>query len=181
MIIKKLIETYIDIDDPSDVLCADINKMLIDKLTNKFVGVCYKSGLIMKINRIIRRSYIYLQTTLDGYGQTSVKFEVDVLIYKNNEVINGCKIIKKEPNGIIHANSKYAGIQMSIQQNMSIFKEGDVVPIIVKRVRYNINHTSISVSAIPFIPIEYNIVYYKLIDTMNKKRVETIERLIKQI
>ena len=140
MIIKKLLETVIELSDPNDMF-LNIDDMLIQKLYDKFVGVCYQSSYIIKINRIIRRSYIFMQTSLDGNSQVNVKFEVDALTYITNEIINGCTIVKKEPNGIIHAKSKYAGIQMSIQQNMSIFKENDIVPVIVKRVRYNIFFT----------------------------------------
>lgn len=181
MIVKKILETFIDIEDPNEIFSRDRDATILNKLTEKFVGVCYHSCYVLKVNRIIRRSYIYMKETLDGDTQSSVTFEVDAIIYKRNEIINGCKIIKKEPNGITHAKSKYAGIQLSIQQHMSIFKEGDVVPIIVKRVRYNINQTAISILAVPFIPMEYKKYYYKLTGSLTKDETANITSLIKQI
>ena len=81
MFIKKILETYMDITDPNEILSTDRNKMLMEKLTSKFVGVCYNSCYILKINRIIRRSYIYMKDTLDGDAHTNVMFEVDAIEY----------------------------------------------------------------------------------------------------
>lgn len=181
MIIKKILETYIDIRDPKDIFSPNRDNMIIEKLTAKFVGVCYMSCFVVKINRVIRRSYIYMKDTLDGDAHTNIMFEVDAIVYQTNEVINGCTIIKKEPNGIIHGKSEHAGIQLSIQPNMSIFKEGDVVPVIVKRVRYNVNQTAASVLAVPFIPIQYMPVYYNIVGVLSKQQTDELKSLIGQI
>ena len=66
MIIKKILESYIDISDPKEMFSNDKESMLINKLTEKFVGICYMSCYIIKINKIIRRSYIYMNETLNG-------------------------------------------------------------------------------------------------------------------
>ena len=181
MFIKKILETYMDITDPNEILSTDRNKMLMEKLTSKFVGVCYNSCYILKINRIIRRSYIYMKDTLDGDAHTNVMFEVDAIEYIKDEIINGCKIIKKEPNGIIHAKSEYSGIQLNIQSNMSIFKEGDIIPVIVRMVRYNVNQSAISVLAVPFMPIVNPIQYYKINDVLTKQETDIIKSLLDQI
>ena len=122
-----------------------------------------------------------MKDTLNGDAQISVMFEVDAIVYMMHEIINGCEIIKKESNGIIHAKSNHAGIQLSMQQNMSIFKEGDVLPVIVKKVRYNINQTDISILAMPFIPIEYDVIYYKITGTLSDTEIVNINNLVKQI
>lgn len=181
MIIKKVLETYIDITDPINIFSNNRDKMIIDKLSEKFNGVCYSSCLILKINKIIRRSYIYMTDTLEGHAQTNVMFEADVIEYKKNEVINGCKVIKKEPNGIVHAKSEYAGIQINMQSNISIFNEGDIIPVIVKMVRYNVNQKAISVLAMPFIPVQPDIIYYKINGEMSKSEIDNINSLIAQI
>ena len=181
MIIKKILESYIDISDPKEMFSNDKESMLINKLTEKFVGICYMSCYIIKINKIIRRSYIYMNDTLNGDSHISIMFEVDAIIYNTNEIINGCLIIKKELNGIIHGKSEYAGIQISTQPNMSIFKEGDIVPVIVKRVRYNINQSSVSVLAMPFIPIKPELIRYNITDTINKNQIIELNNLITQI
>ena len=170
-----------DISDPKDMFSPNRDEMLISKLTDKFVGVCYMSCYVIKINKIIRRSYIYMKDTLEGDSHTNIMFEVDAIVYQKNEIINGCHIIKKEPNGIIHGKSTYAGIQLSIQPNMSIFKEGDIVPVIVKRVRYNVNQTSMSVLAVPFIPIQYQPIYYSTNGSLSKIQTAELKSLLDQI
>ena len=181
MIIKKILETYIDITNPKDMFSSNRDEMIMSKLSDKFVGVCYMSCYVIKINKIIRRSFIYMKDTLDGDSHTNIMFEVDAIVYQTNEIITGCNIIKKEPNGIIHGKSTYAGIQLSIQPNMSIFKEGDIVPVIVKRVRYNVNQTSMSVLAVPFIPIQYEPVYYITNGALSKNQINELKSLLEQI
>ena len=181
MIIKKILETYMDITDPKDIFSPNRDIMIMEKLTAKFVGVCYMSCFVVKINKIIRRSYIYMKDTLDGDAHTNVMFEVDAIVYQKNEIINGCNIIKKEPNGIIHGKSDHAGIQLSVQPNLSIFKEGDVVPVIVKRVRYNINQMAASVLAVPFIPMPYEPVYYNITGSLTKLQTDDLKSLLIQI
>lgn len=181
MIIKRILETYMDISDPKDIFSPNRDNMIMDKLVEKFVGVCYMSCFIVKINKVIRRSYIYMKDTLGGDAYTNVMFEVDAIVYQVNEIINGCKIIKKEPNGIIHGKSDHAGIQLSIQPNMSIFKEGDVVPVIVKRVRYNVNQTAVSVLAVPFIPMIVDPIYYNIHGVLSKQQTDELKYIIDQI
>lgn len=180
MIIKKILETYVDITNPNDIFCHNRNEMILDKLRDKYIGRCYNSCYILQVNKIIRRSYFHMKDTLEGDSYISVLFEVDAIIYQMNEIINGCKIIKKEQNGIVHAKSVHAGIQLNIHQNMSIFKEGDVLPVIVKKVRYNINQIAISILAMPFIPLDNTPIYYKINGSPTKEEIDNINSLIKQ-
>jgi hypothetical protein len=181
MIIKKIIETFLDISDPKEIFAPNRDEIILEKLRAKFVGICFMSCLIMSVNRIIRRSYVYMKDTLDGDALTNIQFEVDAIIYFDGEIINGVTIVKKEPNGIIHAKSKYAGIQLSIQPNMTIFKEGDIVPVIVKRVRYNVNQNAASILAVPFMPSVYTPIYYNILGELSKIQIDELRYLITQI
>ena len=181
MIIKKIIETFLDISDPKEIFAPNRDDIILEKLRAKFVGICFMSCLIMSVNRIIRRSYVYMKDTLDGDALTNIQFEVDAIIYFDGEIINGVTIVKKEPNGIIHAKSKYAGIQLSIQPNMTIFKEGDIVPVIVKRVRYNVNQNAASILAVPFMPSVYTPIYYNILGELSKIQIDELRYLITQI
>jgi Cu/Ag efflux protein CusF len=122
-----------------------------------------------------------MKDTLDGDAHVNVMFEVDAIQYIKGEIINGCRVIKKEPNGVIHAKSEYAGIQMQVSANMSIFKEGDVIPVIVKMVRYNVNQSAISVLSVPFMPLPNTVVYYKINDVLNKQEIAFVNELQSQI
>ena len=185
MIINKIMETYVDIINPNDIYSIDINNMVIEKLNEKFVGICYKSCYILKIIRIIKRSCIYMKDTLEGDAHVSVMFEVSAIQYVKNEIINGCKIIKKESNGIVHAKSEYAGIQFNIPSNMNIFKEGDIIPVIVNMVRYNVNQNAISILAHPFMPQNKEPIYYKINNkittTLTSEETLNIKSLLDQL
>jgi hypothetical protein len=181
MRVKKILETFLDFSDPKDIYSQDRDKMIMDKLIEKFVGVCYMSCYIVKVNKIIRRSFIYMKDTLEGDAHISVMFEVDAIVYHTNEIVHGCTIIKKEPNGIVHGKSEYAGIQLSVQSNMAIFKEGDVVPVIVQRVRYNVNQSAVSILAMPFIPITKQTVLYKINGTLLNNQVDELKSLLEEI
>jgi hypothetical protein len=178
---KKILESSINIDDPSDIFSNDQNAMIIQKLSDKYVNRCFSSCLVVNINKIIRRSYIYMKETLDGGAYMNVLFEADVIIYQKNEIISGCQIMKKETNGIIHLKSEYAGIQLNIRSNMSIYKEKDIVPVIVKMVRYNPNQNAISVSAFPFIPLEPNVVYYNIVGELTDLQKAELDVIAAQI
>jgi hypothetical protein len=181
MLDKKILETTLDIDDAADIYSNDRDKMIMNKLTEKYAGKCFHSCLVIKINKIIRRSFIYMKDTLNGGATVNIIFEANVIVYHRGEVINGCQIIKKEPSGIMHAKSEYAGIQLNINADMSIYKEGDMVPVIVKMVRYNPNQSSISVSAHPFMPVDELSIYYNIVGDLSIDQKATLNNMLTRI
>lgn len=169
MIINKYLETYIDLNDPFEIYSNEPEQTIIKKLNAKYLGVCTKSCYVMEIVRVVRRSYIYMKDTLKGGSSVCVLFEAKVLVYNQNEIICDCKIIKKEAHGKIHGVSKYAGIQLQIDPSISIFSAGDVVPVRVRKVRYNVNENKISISAIPFLPIKAEPIKYDITTELSKE------------
>lgn len=183
MIIKKILETCIDLKEPSDIFAQDQDAMIMKKLAEKFEGVCYSSCFVLKINKIVRRGMIYMKYSLDGDARVSVQFEADVIVYHVNEIINGCQIIKKEKYGKIHAKSTHAGISIKMSAGSSIYKEDDSVPVIVKGVRYNINQSAISVSAIPFMPVipPDSLNRYKISTPLTEPQKSDLKKLLKEV
>jgi hypothetical protein len=181
MIMTKILETFVDLTDPLDMFAHDRDQMIIDKLITRFVGICFNSCYILKINRIIKRSFIYMKDTLEGDAQSSVQFEADVIVYRVGEIINGCKIIKKEPSGIVHGASDHAGIQIDMNPAWDIYKEGDVIPVIVRRVRYNVNQDAVSVLASPLVPGEFTQPPMYQLAGFSHGVPDTAKTLIKQI
>lgn len=161
MIIQKILETRLDLTDPSDIINADLMRMCTAHITQKFVGRCFKSCLIIKINRIVRHSRRYMSEDLSGSAYITVTFEVDCITFAKGEVINGCHILKIEADGRIHAKSKYAGVQVR-QNAAAIYREGQIVPFIVRRVSYNPAQTAISIEALPFTPVVYPLKIYAI-------------------
>jgi hypothetical protein len=153
MLIQKILETQLDLVDPDDIFDPNLIGMCLRLLTKKFVNRCFKSCLVVKINRILKHSKRYMREDLSGSASINVLFEVNGITFSKGEIINGCNILKIEADGRIHAKSKYAGIQVRQDANlMGIYKEGQVVPFVTRRVMYNPAQTAASVEALPFAP-----------------------------
>lgn len=185
MIIQKSLETRLDLYDPEDILDPDLKGVCMKHLTKKFAGKCYKSCLIIKINKILRHSQRYMSDDLTGSAYITVNFEVDGIVYSRGEIINGCNIVKIEADGRIHAKSKYAGIQIRQDSSlMSIYKEGQTVPFITRRVLYNPAQSAISVEALPFTPSFPELEIYRIkrgLDDNDKLRIQHLFGKIKEM
>jgi hypothetical protein len=181
MIIQKILETYLDLIEPQHIFAADVEEVCMHLLTNKFVNKCYKSCYILRINKLIRTSGRYMIDSLEGYSSICVSFEVDAIIYQEGEIINGCKITKIEPYGRIYAESKYTSIQLKQDKSLSIFKEDNIIPVIVKTVRYYPNKDKISVGAIPFIPLFPVLTIYNVKEPLTQEQIPKIEYILKSI
>jgi hypothetical protein len=182
MLIQKPLETRLDFSDPLDIINPDVTGLCMRHLTEKYVGKCYMSCLIVKINKIIRHSLRYMSRDLNGSAYISVSFEVDAIVYTKGEILNGCHIVKIESDGRIHAKSKHAGIQ--IRQDMSlvnIYKEGQVVPFIVNRVQYNPAQNAASVEAVPFAPAFPDNIIYSVGKPLGDDENPRIKDLFRQI
>lgn len=181
ILIKNNLECVITLNDPNNILAKDRNNIILNILKEKFEGKCYSSCYILNVNKIIRRSLLYCNENLDANFNINIVFEAKVIIYQENEIINDCEIIKKEQSGIIHGKTKYGGVQLNIQQNMAIFNTGEKIPVIVKRLRYNINQPEISILAIPFIPVPYDVIFYKTINDLSADEYNKLIELNKQV
>jgi hypothetical protein len=182
MLIQKPLETRLDFSDPADIINPDVIGLCIKHLTDKYVGRCYMSCLIIKINKILRHSLRYMSRDLSGSAYISVAFEVDAIVYAKGEILNGCHIVKIESDGRIHAKSKYAGIQIRQDtSSVNIYKEGQIVPFIVNRVQYNPAQNAVSVEAVPFEPFFPNNIIYLVGKQLSEEGRNRIKDLFNQI
>lgn len=181
MIIQKILETQLDLTDPMDIIDPDLIGMCTRHLIKKFVGRCFKSCLVVKINKIIRHSRRYMSEDLSGSAYIYVTFEVDGITFSKGEIINGCNILKIEADGRIHAKSKYAGVQVRQDSAMGIYKEGQIVPFITRRVLYNPAQLAISVEALPFVPFFPPLKIYKITSGLVDDDAEKIQSLFDKL
>lgn len=163
MRITKVIETTLDVVG-DDMYAFDLDQMCIGLLIKKYVGRNYKSCLIIEVTRILRRSNVRMLETLDGKASVDVQFEVKAIVYIENEVVHGCKVVSKYPDRI-HLKSEHAVI---IITNASFYmgacEVGDIIPTVMERVRYSPGESLITMKALPFLP-HHNKVIYKLTDS----------------
>lgn len=193
MILNKIIEVRLNIDNINDMFCSNYNDMIFKQLTERYVNKCFRSIYILEILRIIKRSKLTCKDKkLDGNTYIDILFEVQGIIYEKNEIIHDCEIIQINNNGIIHAKSKYASLQIKNNTGYDIFKPDEKIPVIINTVRYNLFQGDISVSANPLIPVDKEIAYYRIIEKDNNEHnqlnviklmdaVKVLENFIKKI
>lgn len=158
MIEKKILEKRINIRDPEYIYSPDPTSICMKILTRYFVGKCFNSCKILKINKILQPLEDIEMSTIrrDGIANVNVLFEADILIYNKGEIIPNCKIIEKTRKDIRCSNN-HARIFIKIKKGMETFltraKIGDTIPVIGYKSIYKVNKSSITVYAKPLIPL----------------------------
>ena len=190
MLINKLIEARIDIDNIESFYCENYNKMIINYLKNKYLNKCFKSVFIIDILQILNRSKIKCKNkTSDGNLYVDVLFEVKGLIFEKGEIIHNCKILQINENNIIIAKAENASLKIRNNTNVNIFKVDQKIPVIVNMQRYNLFMGEVSISAVPLQPIAKQVIFYKCdesnpnqnISSFIKKQMENINDLEKRV
>lgn len=184
MIIKKVLETSIDLTDPVEIYNHDINPMIIKKLTTRYKNRCFQSIYVLSIVKIIRRSSIKMTTArLDGSASIDIQFEVEGIVLIEGNILHGCKVIEIHTNAIT-AEHKYVGIKLqrdSSNKISQILQIGQVIPVIVKKVRYIPNQSKISMIASPYVPSITDPVVYKISSGLSMEETEKLGMFIDQI
>jgi len=184
MIITKIIETSVDLLDPKEIYTVDVEALLLKKLNSRYANKCYQSILILEVIKIIRRSKIYMaDNRLDGAGYVHVQFEAKGIIFNKGEILLGCEVIEIHGNAIT-AEHKYASIKLQKDAEEKIFRiltKGQKIPVVVDKVRYNINHSTVSMIATPYIPRDYTNIYYNITSDLHEFEVEKLSIIMNAI
>jgi hypothetical protein len=184
MIITKILETMVDLINPADIYQHDVETMLLQKLNTRYQKRCYLSIYVLEVLRIVRRSSIKMVTNrLDGGAQLSVQFEVSGFIINEGDILHNCKIIEIHTNAIT-AEHEYVGIKLQKDPNNKIsqvLKIGQIIPIVVSRVRYIPNKSKVSMVATPYIPKISEVTYYNITAGISPEQSEKLGMLIDMI
>jgi DNA-directed RNA polymerase subunit E'/Rpb7 len=182
MHMTKVIETTIDLFNPKEIYTSNIPEMLIQKLKTRYSNKCYQSMLITDIIRIIKHSDIRMvDNRLDGAAYIDVQFEAVGIILVQNEILHGCKVTEVISNNSVIIEHKQAGglIQADPKnQIIKIIKKAQLIPVIIKDVRYNINQSEISIRAIPFVPIVTPNIYFNITNGITEQEQEKLSLLL---
>jgi hypothetical protein len=184
MIITKKITTSVDLLSPDAIFDPNIEKVILELLTKRYVGKCYKSMLIISILKIINRSTIKMASNrLDGGAFVDVTIELEGIVYSKGEILHNCKIIEITDMDIT-AEHKTAGIKIQKDATSSLFKlltVGQVIPIIVGMSRYIIDQNSISIIGVPYSPIPVPYRYYNITSEISLEETELIGKIFEMI
>lgn len=182
MRINKVFDIILNITDINHIFVKKFDDKLIELLSEKYLNRCFMSSYIVKINKIINRSLLELnQNDLDCSFNISVQFEAECLIYNKNEIILDMEIQEIVNNNIITKKDNILAL-IKNNQDLSIFKKGDKIPITVGKVKYSLGSDKISINSYPFIPItNKNIIYYKINEITENDKLQLQESIINYI
>jgi DNA-directed RNA polymerase subunit E'/Rpb7 len=184
MIITKVLETSIDLQDPDDIYTVDIHAMLKKKLLQRYEQKCFSSILILDIIQIIRHSdIIMVDNRLDGAAYINVQFKVRGVIFTNGEVLQNCQVVNVSSAGIIIKHQYAVGMMTAdpTKKAISIIKKDQIVPVIINDVRYNVGKSQITITCKPYTPQPFSHVLYNINQILSPEDTEKIDIILNNI
>jgi hypothetical protein len=174
--IHKQYETIVNLS-PVENYSSNSDLVIINKLRKVFEGKCYKSSLICKIIRIVRRGWIKpAQNLTDGSSDVNVTFEAESIIYNENDIITDCVVKNVERSGELICKSEYAAIHIRGNVMLRGIQTGQIIPVRVVSVRYSVGKDNITINGTPYFhPMTFFL--YKTDITPGKVPTEVIELL----
>lgn len=165
MIIIKTIQTKVHLDDSVLLYSGDIDSVVMDNLKQRFEGYCFMSCLILEILEIQQRSnFVFSRQRQDGSASCNVRVKVRGVVIKKHEMLHDCVVKKIDKDGHIICKNKHSAIYIRASKALQTIKQDQTIVALAGLVRYKIFRPSISVNALPFIPINdspeviYNVV-----------------------
>lgn len=165
MLIEKLITTTIDLVSDQDIYSLNLTETITNKLTQKYVGVCYSSMLITNIKKIVKLSERYMANDrLDGTAYVDVQFKAEGIILVRGEVIHGCTVVNISNSGIVVKKDHIQGFLKpdANKRLISIVKKNQQIPVMIHDVRYNPGESNIVMTCIPFSPMPFPQIFYNI-------------------
>jgi hypothetical protein len=163
MIITKIFDVILNINNINEIFNRDINATIFNLVKKKYNGKCFLGVYIVDIIKILNRSLIESnQSNLNGSFNIFIQFEGKCIIYNTNEVIFDM-IVKDNINNFIScSNNNISAIIKTNKINVE-FKKGQIIPIIVGKSKFITGSETIQVNSYPFVPIIDNKKsYYKI-------------------
>lgn len=182
--IKKTLETSVDLFKASDIYTANVAKMLMDKLTERYVGKCYQSALIQKVVSIIKYSETHIvDNRLDGAAYIDVEFVVEGIVPGQGEILQGCRVVDITQSGVIISHPLAGGLVMpdAKKQIVKILKKDQLIPVSVQAARYNINQTQITIRGTPYAPSSHKNIYYNITEIVSPEETEKLSELLEEL
>ena len=174
----------VDLFAHADIYTLDVKQMLTNKLSKRFVNICYSGLLILRITRLIEYGDILIvDDRLDGGATCDVKFEVEGLQMTADEVLNGCRVVDITSSGILF-ESKYAdGLIMTepTKHLAGIISKNMIIPVTVITASYPVNHNKLTVTGMLYTSRLPQTLVYKITSSVNDSELAILQRLISDL
>jgi len=152
MRVKKVLEVQLDLKNPIDIY-ANIEGSLLSKLIADYENKCFRSCLVSKVIRIIKRSdCVIAQEGACVTGRINVMFEVEAVVYARDEILTGCVVKVKDKSGVIIASSPLATVFMNAHSTTASITVGQIITVRVGAPEYRHGESTITVNALPYLP-----------------------------
>ncbi len=144
MIIQKSITTSLDIT--SKEMTGIMKDVYMSKLTDKFVNKCYAKCYITKITDVVT-SYLTMRKDKPGHGIVNIRFTCDAIMYQQNEIVIGGKVIFKDKLGnLVCQSDKFIAIASDPIEIKSL-EVGQYIPLRVLSTTYSIGQDDVTITA----------------------------------
>lgn len=169
MLIKKTIQTKLNITSANLLYSGDMDAVIMDNIRQRFEGYCYSSCLILEILKIIDHSnFVFSRQRQDASAECSVRFLVRGVIIKPLDILHNCTVRKINKDGHIICQNKHSAIYIKADKALQTIRQGQTIVALAGCITYTIAKPSISINALPFIPMfKDTIVYSMTIDNAN--------------
>ena len=177
MIIFKQYQTDVNLS-ATETYSANLDEVVMQKLRVMFENRCYKSSLIIKILKLIKRSmWKPAQNLADGSGYVSVVFEVEAIIYNKGDIIVDCIVQTKVRGGGLLCKSNHAAVFIKGALNIRGIKAKQQIPIRVEGITYHPKKDKISINATPYhYPFSFTL-YSTDLTNVNQEDVEVLAKM----
>jgi hypothetical protein len=147
------IQTRVVFNNPNDIY-GDQENNVLRVLRNRYENKCYMSCFVVEITEILQLGQlIFSRQKIDGSAVCNVHFRVRCIIIKKNDILHDCKVIKINKHGHILCKNQHAVIYINKHKALQTIREGQVILAIAGVIKYKPLTPSITVCALPFIPI----------------------------
>lgn len=186
MIVTRIVETTIDLTQPgSEILSGNIDAVVMKKLTQRYVGHCYQSMLVLEIVKINKRSDVVMcRTQLNGAAYVDVNCTVSGMVLVPGEILQDCRIIEILGDNIIAQHAGKNVVKIDTQKNtlaLQVLKTGQSIPVVVQQARYTPNSTQITAVATLYAPIADPLIMYQVTEGLTADERQRVEQLLAEI
>lgn len=136
MIVKRVLDTTLTIDDFQILRSKNIDNVIFNIINDKFNNICYRKCFILEVLRIINIGDIESnQNDVQNCSfNVNVLFEVNCEYFQNLEPVLNMKILSIRNNSLtLGSKNKIAVMKPSVDEKVSDlikgFKEGDYYPV----------------------------------------------------
>jgi len=161
------IEFNLTIKDINAKYSKNYKAMLLRQAKDLYENKCMDQQYILSINSIIDRSQPNLiRRDLDAKVRVFVVVEATVLRFDKYDTVTNMtvnKIIPKSkigPTDLLECSNEYARALIKLDDKLSGFKVGDIIPIKVGAALLKIQNSQVLINAYPFVPHKMDQIAY---------------------